>query len=553
MKVELNSGIHILKKGFILLCILLYSCTQEALEQIKAPEPSGWTEEEVASLLAFKVGRFEYNTNTGNNFDNTAIAILNHIPSDKSTDVNVAEKVTVEFSEALDANSINENTVILSQNGTRISANTSVEGKILRITPTSPLSYDTNYTLLLTTGIKDEKGNQIQSDYSFQFHTAQKKDSIPPEITATDPVSGQTGILSGHTILVTFSEELSADSVSADTIQITTDTGNIDKNYTVSGNVLQIIASPYLPTQKKISLSIKKEISDLAGNPMSSDYEFFFYTADDIPPTVKATNPTNNASMVSPNSKISILFSEVLDYNTVNAATVLFQKDGVPVEATIELKDDTIWISPLSSLELTANYTVTLTGGLKDLYGNALAENYTFSFQSYSLNLQVAAGYTSTCAIIPPGNLKCWGMGSFGILGNGDTANILSISEAVRLNFGFFITVEQVSVGISHACAVLSNKKVKCWGDGAYGKLGDPNISEIIDINEALYLPFPEDIVQIQTGSFSTCALSVSGKVYCFGINFNGQLGNSNNLDITDASKAIPISFNPKAIKISSG
>lgn len=87
----------------------------------------------------------------------------------------------------------------------------------------------------------------------------------------------------------------------------------------------------------------------------------------------------------------------------------------------------------------------------------------------------ISVGGHSVCAISTTGILKCWGGNRFGQLGLGDTrARGLKASDmgeflpAVELGEA----AKDVSIGIRHACAILSSGNLKCWGNNEHGQLG---------------------------------------------------------------------------------
>jgi len=82
----------------------------------------------------------------------------------------------------------------------------------------------------------------------------------------------------------------------------------------------------------------------------------------------------------------------------------------------------------------------------------------------------VAAGDFHTCALSSDGKLKCWGFGSSGQLGYGDTANQLT-PPAAGVNLDG-VTAYRLSAGAAHTCALRSNGTARCWGAGADGRLG---------------------------------------------------------------------------------
>ena len=73
-------------------------------------------------------------------------------------------------------------------------------------------------------------------------------------------------------------------------------------------------------------------------------------------------------------------------------------------------------------------------------------------------------------------------------------------------------------------CAVGASGDVYCWGYNAGGQAGDGTKEHAYDPVKVKGLPAPAADVKVLPDS--TCALLTNGKVYCWGTNYYGQLGN---------------------------
>src|SRR5438874_743461 len=71
------------------------------------------------------------------------------------------------------------------------------------------------------------------------------------------------------------------------------------------------------------------------------------------------------------------------------------------------------------------------------------------------------------CAVLDDHSVWCWGNNNFGSLGDGTTTNRLSPVPVVGLN-----TAVNVSCSFGTTCATLSSGSVSCWGLNEHGDLG---------------------------------------------------------------------------------
>ena len=134
----------------------------------------------------------------------------------------------------------------------------------------------------------------------------------------------------------------------------------------------------------------------------------------------------------------------------------------------------------------------------------------------------IAAGGTSTCALLNTGGVQCWGANGSGQLGNGNYTDSYRPVDVSGLTSG----AASVAVGGLSVCALASTGGLKCWGSNAFGELGigsfDPLKSNVPLDNRLTY-----GVTSVAGGFRHICALNSPGgaKTWCWGSNIEGQLG----------------------------
>ena len=146
----------------------------------------------------------------------------------------------------------------------------------------------------------------------------------------------------------------------------------------------------------------------------------------------------------------------------------------------------------------------------------------------------MVSGVGSYCVVLATGGVNCWGMDSFGQIGNGDAppndGDGLYGFDTPQAVIGISDAVSVVSDGPGY-CALLSSAGLECWGDNSYGQLGKGAIG-----GNGSDGPYSDNTPQPVTGitnatavfgsTGSYCAILSSGKTKCWGDNIDGQLGN---------------------------
>jgi hypothetical protein len=94
--------------------------------------------------------------------------------------------------------------------------------------------------------------------------------------------------------------------------------------------------------------------------------------------------------------------------------------------------------------------------------------------------VSLATAFRTVCALLDDGSVKCWGEDTGGLLGNGGSTSYLTSPPASAINLGTGRTAKAITGGEFHFCAILDDDSIKCWGEGADGKLGTGTTSNKI-------------------------------------------------------------------------
>lgn len=134
-------------------------------------------------------------------------------------------------------------------------------------------------------------------------------------------------------------------------------------------------------------------------------------------------------------------------------------------------------------------------------------------------------GTGHNCVVTSGGGVKCWGSNSFGELGDGTTVKRSTPADVSGLTSG----VSMVTVGLNHSCALTTLGGVQCWGDNAFGQLGDGTTSD--HVTPTAVSGLTSGVTAIVSSWYFNCALLSGGGVKCWGFNHRGQLGDGTTLD----------------------
>jgi alpha-tubulin suppressor-like RCC1 family protein len=150
----------------------------------------------------------------------------------------------------------------------------------------------------------------------------------------------------------------------------------------------------------------------------------------------------------------------------------------------------------------------------------------------------IVVGDLASCAMLENGTVKCWGANYNGQLGLGDRENRGDDpgemgDDLPPVRFGTGVNAVRMALGNSHACALLSDGSVKCWGSNDAGQLGlglppgnfGDGARAMGDDLPRVSLGTGRQAAQIAAGGFMTCVVLDDASTKCWGLNSYGMLG----------------------------
>jgi hypothetical protein len=342
---------------------------------------------------------FVWNFTTGEALDTTAPAVSVTIPVNGTTGVAINGAISAIFSEAIDPLSVTKTTFTLMQGDKRILGTVSYSYVSAVFVPESKLAYNTTYTATITTGTKDLAGNALTSAYTWSWTTGDAPDTTAPKVTGTINNNGATNVLINTKVGATFSEAMDPLTVTNLTFTLKQGATPVSGAITYSNVSAVFIPASNLAYNTVYNATITIGVKDLAGNALASNYTWSWTTGttlDTTRPTVTGTIHTNGQTNVPINTKVGVTFSEAMDPLTVTNVTFTLNRGPKPIKGIITYSNVSAVFIPASDLDYNTVYTVMITTGVKDLAGNALANNYTLSWTTGEVLDTIAPTVDST-------------------------------------------------------------------------------------------------------------------------------------------------------------
>jgi len=235
--------------------------------------------------------------------DVTPPTVVGFNPTNGTINVSVNGTVTVTFSEAMNAATINTSNLILLKNGVnRVNETVSYNAatRTATITPTDPLLYSTSYTIYLNgggVGVQDLAGNTIATNVISTFTTV-APDTTPPSVSAVTPSNSAANVATTSAVTITFSEAVNPATVNAANIVLLTGS-NVAIPGTVTYNAATNTATftPTNPLANGATYTVLIRggaggVADLAGNALASNVTTTFSTVTALQNTGGNANPT---------------------------------------------------------------------------------------------------------------------------------------------------------------------------------------------------------------------------------------------------------------------
>jgi hypothetical protein len=310
--------------------------------------------------------------------------------------VPINQKIAVSFNQAMDSTTITTATFTVTGPGvTPVTGIVTYDAtnKIAIFAPTGLLPVSTTFTGTITTGAKSVAAVPLASDFVWTFVTSADLDTTKPTIISTNPANLAVSVATNQKITATFSEGMQSTTITGSTFTLTGPgltpvAGTV--TYSSVGAAATFTPTSTLAPGVLFTATIISGANDLAGNPFAVAFTWSFTTGsgpDGTAPTVTSTNPFNGETMVSPNAAINATLSKAMDPSTLDPATFTLTGPGptsIPGKITYDATNRIATFTPRSVLATSSLFTATVTAGAKDLEGNALAADFSWSFTTGS-------------------------------------------------------------------------------------------------------------------------------------------------------------------------
>jgi hypothetical protein len=232
---------------------------------------------------------FVWTFKTAGTADTTRPTVTSIVPAASAVGVPTNTSISVAFSEAMDPATLTGASVTLTGPGAAAIAGSvsyAIAGKAAIFTPSSVLAANTLFSATVTTAAKDLAGNALAANKTWTFTTGATADTTAPTVSSTNPLDAATGVCTGKTVNVTFSEAMNPQTINTSSFTLATSAGVSVTglvSYDAQTNIASFNPSASLTGTPSTSYTVTIKggasgVKDLAGNVLAADKVTTFTT-----------------------------------------------------------------------------------------------------------------------------------------------------------------------------------------------------------------------------------------------------------------------------------
>lgn len=155
----------------------------------------------------------------------------------------------------------------------------------------------------------------------------------------------------------------------------------------------------------------------------------------------------------------------------------------------------------------------------------------------------LSAGNAHACGVDTTGDAWCWGESASTKSGTGIAAARFTTPTAVAGGHTF----TAISAGTTHTCALDDAGRVWCWGYNTLGQLGNGGTT---DSNVPVAVTGSRTYTSVSAGPTHTCSVDTAGALHCWGEGTYGKLGNG---DTTNRSVPTAVAGGGQHVTVTAG
>ncbi len=250
-----------------------------------------------------------------------------------------------------------------------------LDNRTLRVQPTEPLQYATDYLISVGTEARSTAGLALTEPILIDIHTVenlQVTQVLPdPQSIAVNPSSPITIVFNRPVVPL----ELEGDFP----VPLTLEPAVSGEGEWIDTSIFLFRPEPQLPGGITYNARIDAGLTDLTGGVLADPYIWTFTTAS---PEVEAIAPRSLDYGVARDSPITLTFNQVMDTSSVEEAFTLTGRDQARIPGTSEWNEDAtqFTFTPGALLDYNLSYDVRLTSDARSAGGSSLATTFQSSF-----------------------------------------------------------------------------------------------------------------------------------------------------------------------------